>query len=120
MNQLRQPTVDDVVRAVEEELDERVSTRPLLDAEPTDPGRKALDLAIALQRSFRADPVGGRLVVLKRVAYWFLASSFDRQAKVVEAMLPALEAVRGELVALRREVSELRERGGGSHRAASR
>ena len=63
------------------------------------------------QRSFRAEPVGGRLLPLKRLVHWFVASTFDRQAKVVEALLPALEAMRAELVALRREVAELRARG---------
>ena len=45
----------------------------------------------AMQREFREQPVGGRLLALKRMAYWFTASAFDRQAKVVEALLELVE-----------------------------
>ncbi|HEX9668774.1 MAG TPA: hypothetical protein VGC93_04755 [Thermoanaerobaculia bacterium] len=53
--------------------------------------RSRLDHARELQRRFRAEPVGGRLVALKKLVYWFAASSFDRQAKAVEALLDAVE-----------------------------
>lgn len=56
--------------------------------------RARLDHARELQRAFRAAPVGGRLAGLKKLAYWFTASSFDRQAKAVEALLDAV----GELI----------------------
>ena len=42
------------------------------------------------QRRFRAEPLGGRLLPLKRVVGWFTASAFDRQAKMQEALLDAV------------------------------
>lgn len=54
-------------------------------------GRSALRARLAhareLQRGFRSEPVGGKLAGLKKLVYWFTASSFDRQAKAVEALL---------------------------------
>lgn len=113
MTRRRSPTVSDVLTAVREELADRASMARRETPETEDPARLALDLARSLQGSFRAEPVGGRLLPLKRVVHWFVASAFDRQAKVVEAMLPALEAMRAELIALRREVAELRRSQGG-------
>jgi hypothetical protein len=57
---------------------------------------------------FRAEPLGGRLVGLKRLVYWFSASAFDRQAKVQEAMLNALDEIARELVDLRNRMAILR------------
>lgn len=108
------------MRAVQEELAGQVTARLASGPDSADPARQALDLARALQGGFRAEPVGGRLLPLKRFVHWFVASSFDRQAKVVEALLPALEAMRAELVALRREVAELKLRGGGGSPPAER
>ena len=45
----------------------------------------------SLQTAFRKDPVGGRLAPLKRAVYWFTASAFDRQAKVIEALLEVID-----------------------------
>jgi hypothetical protein len=58
----------------------------------------------ALQRGFRAEPVGGRLTPFKRVAYWFTASAFDRQAKVVEALIDVTEELSRENERLSREL----------------
>lgn len=49
--------------------------------------RRARDL----QRSFRSEPIGGKLSGLKKFFYWWTASAFDRQAKSVEALLDAVE-----------------------------
>jgi hypothetical protein len=53
-----------------------------------------------LLQQFRREPVGGRLLPLKRLVYWFTASAFDRQTKVQEAMVSTL-------VEIEREVAEL-------------
>jgi len=45
----------------------------------------------SMQRAFREQPVGGRFLRVKRLVYWFTASAFDRQAKVVEALLNLIE-----------------------------
>jgi hypothetical protein len=58
-----------------------------------------------LQRSFRREPLGGRLLSLKKVLYWFSASAFDRQAKAVEELLAAVEELSDEVDRLRREVA---------------
>ena len=50
---------------------------------------------------FRQEPVGGRLVLLKRIIFWFTASAFDRQAKVQEAVLDALTEIERELLDIR-------------------
>lgn len=62
------------------------------------------------QRVFRAEPVGGRLLLAKRVVHWFVASSFDRQAKVMEALLDELAAEIAERQRLARRVAELEAR----------
>ncbi|HEV7734853.1 MAG TPA: glycosyltransferase [Candidatus Binatia bacterium] len=49
---------------------------------------------------FRREPIGGRLLSLKRVVYWFTASAFDRQAKVQENMLAVLVEMEQELAQL--------------------
>ena len=66
---------------------------------------------------FRAEPLGGRVVGLKRLVYWFSASAFDRQAKVQEALLSAMDELARELVDLRNRMVVLRdelERHGGA------
>ena len=68
---------------------------------------------------FRAEPLGGRIVGLKRLIYWFSASAFDRQAKVQEALLNAMDELARELVDLRNRMIVLRselERHGGNGR----
>jgi predicted O-methyltransferase YrrM len=65
-------------------------TRPASGAAGSSPSAKVTRVR-ALQREFRREPVGGRLLPLKKVLYWFVASSFDRQAKVVEALLDVVD-----------------------------
>lgn len=61
---------------------------------------------------FRAEPIGGRLLPLKRVIYWFSASAFDRQYKVHEAVLNAIDELAREIVELRNQIAVVRmERG---------
>ena len=56
------------------------------------------------------EPIGGRLVPLKRLIYWFTASAFDRQAKVQEAMLAVLVEMEQELAAPNRQPASEPER----------
>lgn len=111
MSPRRVPPVDAIVETIEAELADRVEAPISASAaEDRRRARSGLERARELQREFRAEPVGGRLLALKRALYWFVASSFDRQAKVVEELLPALEAMERELESLRGEVAELRAR----------
>lgn len=96
-------TVDQVVATVERELAGTPSTRPSLQGSP-------LAAARELQRAFRSDPLGGRLLPVKRLLHWFVASSFDRQAKSVEALLDALDAEYAERERLARRLAELEAR----------
>jgi glycosyltransferase involved in cell wall biosynthesis len=59
---------------------------------------------------FRREPIGGRLVPLKRLFFWFTASAFDRQAKVQEAMLAVLVEMEQELAAPNRQPTTEPER----------
>lgn len=61
----------------------------------------------ALQRDFRVEPLGGRLVPIKRLVYWFSASAFDRQAKVVEALLDLVREIAEENEQLTAELRTL-------------
>jgi len=61
----------------------------------------------AMQRDFRVEPLGGRLLPMKRFFHWFIASAFDRQAKVVESLLTVVEDLANEVQRLGREVSRL-------------
>ena len=63
----------------------------------------------ALQHDFRVEPIGGRLLPIKRLMYWFIASAFDRQAKVVEALLDLIQDIGDEVAYLRAEVRRLQE-----------
>lgn len=63
----------------------------------------------ALQHDFRVEPIGGRLLPIKRLMYWFVASAFDRQAKVVEALLDLVQDIGDEVAYLRAEVRRLQE-----------
>jgi predicted O-methyltransferase YrrM len=51
----------------------------------------------AMQQGFRIEPLGGRLLALKKLLHWFTASAFDRQAKVIESMLNLVEDMGAEL-----------------------
>jgi len=97
-------TVDNVVAAIDRELAggpaEAVPPRPRV-------GGAALREA---QHRFRAEPVGGRLARLKRLVFWFTASAFDRQAKVVEALIDELEAERGARELLAQRLAEIEAR----------
>ena len=62
----------------------------------------------AMQRRYRSEPVGGRLVVLKRLFAWFSASTFDRQAKIIEALLDLVDDLGTELDVQHRELDRLR------------
>jgi len=77
------PTADEVLDMVRAALAAPATGRSAL--------RARLEYARELQRAFRAEPVGGKLSALKKLAFWFVASSFDRQAKAVEALLDAVE-----------------------------
>jgi hypothetical protein len=73
-----------------------------------------------LQRDLRIEPLGGRLLSFKRLVHWFVASAFDRQAKVVEALLDLVSDVceeteqrRDEVRQMRRELDEFQRSAGG-------
>jgi hypothetical protein len=77
------PTVEGVLSSIRAELE---------DPEPmTPPPTRAIERLREQQRFFREEPVGGRLLPMKRLAYWFTASAFDRQAKVIESMIEVLD-----------------------------
>lgn len=61
----------------------------------------------ALQRTFRKEPIGGRLTRLKRAVYWFTASAFDRQGKVVEALIDFVDELASENERLSRELMQV-------------
>lgn len=60
-----------------------------------------------MQRDLRIEPLGGRLLPVKKLVYWFVASAFDRQAKVIEALLDVVRDVGEENELLRSEVLRL-------------
>jgi len=72
-----------------------------------------------LQREFRVEQLGGRLLPIKRIFHWFVASTFDRQAKVIEELLNLVRDLGDEIEHLRIEVRQLRmemdERRRGAH-----
>jgi len=69
---------------------------------------------------FQLEPIGGRLVRLKRIVFWFTASAFDRQAKVEHAVLDAIEEVARELTDVRNRIAILQlERDVGASRRCS-
>lgn len=76
-------SVPDVLNRVRAELD--------LAQPSVSPFERRLARIRSMQREFREQPVGGRFVSVKRLVYWFTASAFDRQAKVVEALLETVE-----------------------------
>lgn len=78
--------VRQVMRTIEAEL-------RMPSAHPARDSVAALERVRDLQRWYRREPVGGRLIALKRMVQWFSASTFDRQAKVVEALLDVVEDV---------------------------
>lgn len=102
MQERKELTATDVLEMVREALEAPAAPRPSIL-------RAHLARARELQRTFRSEPVGGKLVPLKRIFYWFTASSFDRQAKAIEALLDAVEELVDEVekaVAARPEPAE--------------
>ncbi len=60
-----------------------------------------------MQDEFRAEPVGGRLLFLKKTIYWFMASTVDRQAKVIDALFDAVDELAGEVEQQERLLTQL-------------
>jgi predicted O-methyltransferase YrrM len=60
----------------------------------------------SMQRDFRVEPIGGRLVWLKKMAFWFVASAFDRQSKVIEALLDVVEDLSDEVERMPAELGQ--------------
>jgi hypothetical protein len=58
-------------------------------------------------RELRSNPIGGRLLPLKRIVYWFVASAFDRQSKVIEELIDLIEESVRENERLQGRVREL-------------
>jgi cell shape-determining protein MreC len=58
-------------------------------------------------REFRSNPIGGRLLPIKRMVFWFVASAFDRQTKVIEEMIDLLEESGREKQRLQEQLREL-------------
>ena len=61
-------------------------------------------------RQLRWEPIGGRLLPLKRLVFWFVASAFDRQAKVMEELLDLVEEISRENERLHQQVHDLAAR----------
>jgi len=95
-NRRLQMSAGDVINRIRTELDSPASQES--------PFARRMSKIRALQRNFREAPVGGRLTPLKRVFYWFTASAFDRQAKVVEALIEVTEELGRENERLTREL----------------
>ena len=53
---------------------------------------------------FRLEPVGGRLAGVKKIPYWFVASAFDRQGKILEEICELLEETISEMEMLKGSV----------------
>jgi predicted O-methyltransferase YrrM len=60
-----------------------------------------------MQRAYRVEPLGGRLLPIKKPIHWLVASSFDRQASVIESLLTVVEDLCHEVQRLNRSVSHL-------------
>ena len=95
-------TVDDVTARIRSELDAPQAPTPNIE------GRMAT--IRALQRTFREEPVGGRMTQLKRAIYWFTASAFDRQAKVIEALIEITEDLERENRRISNELKKIGEK----------
>lgn len=61
----------------------------------------------AMQRAYRVEPLGGRLLPIKKPVHWLVASSFDRQASVIESLLTVVEDLCHEVQRLNRSVAHL-------------
>ena len=93
-------TVDQVVAAIRTEID---------SGSPGTRGARlgSIEAMRELQRRFRSEPIGGRLAGVKRLAFWWVASAFDRQGKVIEALLAELEASDVRAAELEKRVARL-------------
>jgi hypothetical protein len=101
-------TVEQVVSTIRSEI---ASAPP--ETRPTHLG--SIDTVREMQRRFRSEPIGGRLSSLKRLVYWWVASAFDRQGKVIEALIAELEASDFRAAELEKRVARLEaERIGGA------
>jgi predicted O-methyltransferase YrrM len=87
------PGVDQVLQAIQAELKTSQDGRSLF--------KSRMAHIRAMQQGFRAEPLGGRLLAIKKVLHWFIASAFDRQAKVVESLLDLVEDMGAELEQVR-------------------
>lgn len=96
-NTTRKLTADDVLDRVRVELDQEIPATSKLE--------RRIARVRSMQRGFREQPIGGRLLLVKRVLYWFTASAFDRQAKVIEALLDLVEELAEENQRLSLEVA---------------
>lgn len=76
-------TVQDVLNRVRVEIDHETPPASSLE--------RRITRIRSMQREFREHPIGGRLLPIKRVVFWFTASAFDRQAKVIEALFELVE-----------------------------
>lgn len=76
-------TVDHVLQEIQSALRQPATLAPPLET-------RIADVRQMLLR-FRREPIGGRLLLPKRVMYWFTASAFDRQARILEALLGLVE-----------------------------
>jgi len=81
-------------------------------SERTTPFAERMAHIQVIQRQFRNEPIGGRLVAVKRLFAWFSASTFDRQAKVIEALLDLVDDLGVEVERQRQELERLRSEGG--------
>ncbi len=61
----------------------------------------------SMQRDLRIEPLGGRLLPVKKLVHWFVASTFDRQAKVIEALLDVVRDIGEENEQLRGQLRRL-------------
>jgi len=104
----RNLTAADVIDRIRAEIDDPA-------AAPTDSALAARMARIqAMQRAFRVEPLGGRLLPIKKPVHWLVASSFDRQASVIESLLTVVEDLCHEVQRLNRSVSNLEIQLGGS------
>ncbi|MFV1979647.1 MAG: hypothetical protein ACC655_00700 [Rhodothermia bacterium] len=76
---------------------DRIQTELKLTVSEASPLERRIAQIRSMQREFREQPVGGRFLPLKGLVYWFTASAFDRQAKVVEALLMLAEDLAEEI-----------------------
>ena len=74
----------------------RIRTELEITVTEASPIERRLAQIRSMQREFREQPVGGKLSAIKKLVYWFTASAFDRQAKVVEALLDLIEELAEE------------------------